>query len=339
MCVIIIKDSNKVLGESVLRRSSKINPHGLGVVWLDTWEITYHKSREWQVLNTDRPFIAHFRFATVGVISKDNTHPFQCGVNQDEWLMQNGTIPNMGNVHDTDTKVMARKLGFMPRRGWKKELEKYNCRFVTVNTRTKSYEVYNRRDWIRKDGVLYSKANVFETNRIAVYGTLKYGLSNYRNYLTESSFAGSGVTKEKYPLIIKGLPYMIKEKGKGHNVEVDVFNVDDDTLARLDRLEGHPKWYKRSEIMISMENGRSLKCWLYFNITEKSEGNKLHKTYTQGIPKQMSVFEDTIEEEEDEDSQYFCVSCLSSLDHDPYDGCYYCHECQEYYTKTDAIKF
>jgi len=133
MCVIIIKhQKDKQISDEILRTSSLINPHGLGVVWLDNYTISYHKSKEWDLLKTDRPFIAHFRWATVGAINVDNMHPFKCG-ETNEWLMQNGTIYGMGNKQTCDTKVLAGKLSKVGRNHWKHELSKHKRRFVSVN--------------------------------------------------------------------------------------------------------------------------------------------------------------------------------------------------------------
>ena len=133
---------------------------------------------------------------------------------------------------------------------------------------------------MQRDGVWYSKDNVLEDNLVAVYGTLKKGYHNYHSYLTSSKYVGKGETKEKYPLIIQGLPYLIEKRGVGHNVEVDVFKVSSGVLAQLDRLEGHPNWYRRKQIDI-VTKGKVLKCWIYFNLREDEKGKQWHKTYTQ----------------------------------------------------------
>ena len=107
MCVIIIKQKNNVMPTEIAKNSARINPHGLGIIWLDTFEVTYHKSKEYKQLITERPFIAHFRYATVGAINKENTHPFVCGRNTDEMLMMNGTIKGLGNDKVCDSKALA----------------------------------------------------------------------------------------------------------------------------------------------------------------------------------------------------------------------------------------
>lgn len=115
---------------------------------------------------------------------------------------------------------------------------------------------------------------------IATYGTLKKGYNNYELHLTNSTYIGSGTTQDKYPLIIKDMPYLIEEVGAGHQIEVDIFTIDQQVLERLDELEDHPNWYRRKEIPINL-NGKIYSCWLYFNITESISDNTLHNSYIQ----------------------------------------------------------
>ena len=363
MCVIIIKQKQKMMSREIAKTSARINPHGLGIVWLDTFEVTYHKSKDYNVLLTERPFIAHFRYATVGAINKDNTHPFQCGKNKDEWLMMNGTIHGMGNAQMCDSKVLAIALGQMPRQTWKKELSKYECRFVAVNTRNRSFQIFNKHLYTYKDGIWYSKANVLQENLVAVYGTLKKGYSNYNTYLRNAKYVGSGVTKDKYPLVINGLPYMVDKKGVGHNVEVDVFKVSNASFKSIDRLEGHPKWYRRKEIPIKLKSGKELTCWLYFNPQEVTEHTEMHESYNQnyflkyGLPSsntytkieptctQYNMWDvplDTFRDDEVADEQeetHECGFCFQELQHDDTIDQYHCSGCGDWYTKNEVKRF
>lgn len=365
MCVIIVKQKGQLLPKEVAKTSGRLNPHGLGVIWMDTFEITYHKSSQYAVLNTERPFIAHFRYATVGVIGKSNTHPFQCGYNKHEWLMMNGTIRNLGNAQECDSKVLARQLGGKPRHTWKKELEQYDSRFVTINTRNRTFQMYNKHLWVQRDGIWYSKGNVLEDNLVAVYGTLKKGYSNYNRFLTSSKHLGAGNTENKYPMIISGLPYLIEMKGIGYNVEVDVFKVSDSVLASLDALEGHPNWYRRKQIPIKMKDGRVLTCWIYFNIAEKYRGQEVHDTYTQTFSHiKESATKKWWEEDEDEvleaerklgkklyldefseDDEFdiknekpICISCFNDLSHDGFSN-YYCGSCGGWFSENEVITY
>lgn len=353
MCVIIIKQGKDEMPADILQKSSQINPHGLGIVWLDTYEVTYHKSTEWDLLQTSRPFIAHFRYATIGAVNKANTHPFVCGSNKDEYLMMNGTIHGMGNNAKCDSKELAESLGRIPRHKWKKELEKYrNVRFATMNVRTRTFQIYNRDLWTFRDGVWYSKDNVIEDNVVAVYGTLKRGHGNYHRYLTGSTFIGSGKTNEKYPLLVQGLPYLIEEKGVGHNVKVDVFKVSEKVFKSLDVLEGHPKWYRRKQVKIKMDNGKVITAWVYFNLkTKRTASDIMHKSYERHVPKQVYTPADTskhtwqaehrqleltplIDDDSEFDDGYYCTSCYNDLEHDGY-GNYCCTGCDEWYTQNE----
>lgn len=351
MCVIIIKKKGRDLPKEVIERSASINPHGLGVVWLDNYNVTYHKSREYEVLFTDRPFIAHFRYATVGKVGRSNTHPFVCGRQKDELLMMNGHICGIGNANDCDSKLLARALGEVSRPRWSDELSKYACRFVTVNTKKRTYQMYNKHLWTEHDGVWYSKTNVIERNYVAVYGTLKKGNGNYYHYLSESTFVGHGKTKDKYPLIIDGLPYLIKDKGFGHNVNVDVFRVGDGVLSRLDMLEGHPNWYKREKVDIVV-SGKTYSCWVYFN-NRPHHGKELHESYEYkpqpvryyndwyfdpdwDLHDRRSSFQKELELELREKDVPSCVLCMDALDSDAY-GNHYCHSCEEWFTDNQVV--
>ena len=212
-------------------------------------------------------------------------HPFQCGKNSEEWLMQNGTIYGLGNKQTCDTKVLAGKLSKLRRHHWKHELSKHNCRFVTINTAKKSYEIYNREDWVKHDGVWYSKDNVLQTNIIAVYGTLKYGNGNYFRYLSKSKYISPAETKDRYPLLIEGLPYLVNEKGLGYHVDVDLFAVSDSELARIDSLEGHPRWYKREKIQCVTLDGVEYTAWVYFNPQKNTYNKQFYKTYEVSVPR------------------------------------------------------
>ena len=244
MCIIIVKQHKQQLPTANLKRSAQINRHGLGIVWLDTFEVSYHKSQDWKLLKTTRPFIAHFRLATIGKVGRENTHPFVCGKNTDELLMMNGTIRELGNWRECDTKILAGKLGDIPRHKWKENLSQYDCRFVTINKRTRTFQLYNKSLWTKDRNTWYSKDNVIQENLVAVYGTLKRGFGN--NYLLRgSSYIGKGETKNRYPMVASGIPYVIDNEGKGHNIDIELYAVSDTTLAELDSLEGHPTWYRR----------------------------------------------------------------------------------------------
>lgn len=350
MCVIIIKQKSNKIPMLTLENASFVNPHGLGVVWLDTFKTEYFKSNEYNVLDTERPFIAHFRYATIGKINKANTHPFPCGEQADEMFMMNGTVRKYGNKDMTDTQHIANILGDKKRGEWKKFLSQFDCRFVSINTKIKSFQIFNRDLFTYKDGVWYSKTNIFRDNVVAVYGTLKHGYGNYNAYLKgQSIYMGGGETYSQFPLIINGLPYLSPKKGIGKNVVVDVFRVDDETFANLDRLEGHPRWYVREETDIVMEDGEVVSAWVYFNDI-KTENLTHHKSYE---PTPIGTFnfpeplQPTVENEcggdcweviEDHTTEYeadsLCPTCYSDVEFDGFNN-YLCINCDEWYAESD----
>lgn len=98
--------------------------------------------------------------------------------------------------------------------------------------------------------------------KIVVYGTLKKGKSNH-SLLIDSKFLGEtkieGVSlyrKEAFPFAWKSDSFCFGE----------LYEVDDNTLSKLDRLEGHPNWYKR-ELMevINLASNTKETAWIYLN--------------------------------------------------------------------------
>jgi gamma-glutamylaminecyclotransferase len=282
MCVIIIKkNKNQNPPIEVLRTASVINPHGLSVTYLDTGMIVRTKSNDHKLLrelaNTERKYIAHFRYATRG--NKSDTHPFPIG-DTDCWLFQNGTVESMGSPRKTDTEEMADILSLLPKNRWRSLLEMSDSRWVTFDQQNFNFDIYNKPFWYKQEGVMYSKANVLNTNLVAVYGTLKRGKGNYYRLLhndEEAQFLSKGQTTHRYPMVVDGIPYLYKEKGKGHYIDVELFRVSNNKLAELDELEGHPEWYKRHLDWVKTPSG-SRKAWVYF-MQGLPSSNIFHHTY------------------------------------------------------------
>lgn len=279
MCIIIIKNNKKLIKTETLLASAIKNPDGLGILWLDTWNVTYHDSKDYMELKTQRPYIAHFRYATVGKVCRANCHPFN--IDDDNILFQNGTVHGLGNKNKTDTQHMAEILSDLPRKRWRSVLEMNDSRFVTANLKKKSFTVYNKEDWITRNKIMYSKDNVLGKTLIGVYGTLKKGYSNYHAHLRTETYVGSGETVDKYPMVVKGIPYLINRVGDGHNVDIDLFLVDKDAMMDIDMLEGHPNWYERKRVEVMTNKGNVFMPFVYFN--DSHDNGDYHKTYTEEI--------------------------------------------------------
>jgi gamma-glutamylcyclotransferase (GGCT)/AIG2-like uncharacterized protein YtfP/predicted glutamine amidotransferase len=328
MCLIIHNPKAKVISHEILDNAMSMNPDGFGIFFHDTKEIIH--TMKWDetcdLLDTGRPYTAHFRYATSGPIGKKNCHPFT--IDHTYSLMMNGTIDRLKSSKSVDTLELCKILNGMSANKMLDVLATYACRFALLNRSTGQVALVNHDLWTIRDGVHYSKANCFPSERspfsytapkssysleqdeidkeweewlaqeqvgyeiddldddkwnvsqpascipslvsVAVYGTLKRGHGNHR--LLESSYClGEGNTSDSYPLVIDNLPYVIDRKGHGKRVQVEVYRVDANTLARLDSLEGHPDWYQRKQIQVHLHKGGTITAWVYMIPDAKSQ--------------------------------------------------------------------
>lgn len=103
---------------------------------------------------------------------------------------------------------------------------------------------------------------------VFVYGTLLSGLGNH-HYLDGAHYFGEAETVESYRMTAGGIPY-VSRRDPICPVKGELYIVNDETLAKLDRLEGHPRFYKREVIHIRIGKGHIL-AWCYLN--ERSAGH------------------------------------------------------------------
>lgn len=109
---------------------------------------------------------------------------------------------------------------------------------------------------------------VKETSIIfAAMGTLKRGGSNY-HLLKGSRFLGSGATEAIYGMkSLGGFPSLIQGTKQ---VKVDVFSIDEETLLRLDSLEGYRRdkplasFFTREKIKVTLDNNDEVEAWIYY---------------------------------------------------------------------------
>ncbi len=86
------------------------------------------------------------------------------------------------------------------------------------------------------------------TTKVFVYGTLRAGEPNH-HLLDDHALVGEARTKPAFELVSLGaFPAMIA--GGTTAVVGEVYEVDPFTLAALDRLEGHPRFYQRRPIRL-----------------------------------------------------------------------------------------
>jgi len=112
-------------------------------------------------------------------------------------------------------------------------------------------------------------------HRVFVYGTLKRGFPNHDAGLAGQRFLGRFHTRDAYPLVVAGRwfsPVLLAERGTGHRVHGEVFAVDDEVLAELDRIESThlPQGYDRIGIAVTAAFGdAAFDAWTYVKQRER----------------------------------------------------------------------
>ena len=103
---------------------------------------------------------------------------------------------------------------------------------------------------------------------IAAYGTLRKGYGNSRLVDKKTNYLGQGITKEKYCMTASGIPF-VNENKQVSNIVVDLWDIDEDQLEDVDRLEGYNPstktgWYYRKPIEVIF-NEDIVVAEIYFN--------------------------------------------------------------------------
>lgn len=154
MCLIIYKKNASIkIPVSIIEQTALENRDGFGVTYLDTLQTyrTMDYKRAAEMLQVERPLIAHYRYATRGSVGKNMCHPFRFDKG---WLYSNGTVDGLGSSTVCDTQVVADLLNNSPKKYWKHILSMTPTRFAIVEKRG---TVSLHGNWIEKDGILYSK--------------------------------------------------------------------------------------------------------------------------------------------------------------------------------------
>lgn len=103
---------------------------------------------------------------------------------------------------------------------------------------------------------------------VAVYGSLRKGCGNHR-LLEGAEYIGTGYTYDKFKMYsLGGFPALTTEQDT--EIVIELYRVDDETFARLDRLEGYPDFYNRMQIAIDIPTsptGSMVFCdvWIYYH--------------------------------------------------------------------------
>jgi gamma-glutamylcyclotransferase (GGCT)/AIG2-like uncharacterized protein YtfP len=93
---------------------------------------------------------------------------------------------------------------------------------------------------------------------VFVYGTLLRGERNH-GLLVHARLVGPAATEPRFELIDLGAYPGMTADGQTA-IRGELYEVDDRTLARLDELEGHPRYYRRETI--ALDDGRAAHAYV-----------------------------------------------------------------------------
>lgn len=94
--------------------------------------------------------------------------------------------------------------------------------------------------------------------RVFVYGTLLAGERNHY-HLERARLVAEARTQPAFTLYDFG-PYPAMVAIGNHAIVGEVYEVDEPTLAAMDRLEGHPRFYRRTSIRL--KDGSTVETYL-----------------------------------------------------------------------------
>lgn len=281
--------------------------------------------------------IVHFRLASVGTVDINNVHPFNIptGVmfhNGTISTLRTTSTCAVSGCSDSDTSMLAKMISEC-KYSHLSDIQPLVQHIIgtTVNKllfmeHDGTVTIMNKNLGNEEDGIWYSNtyhkaptysypANTYYYNnyskssvktKVFVYGTLKKGYAN--NYiLAGSTFLGKATTNPKGVMIGEKapFPYLLEFQYKAtpgeeaYNIEGEVYEVDEYTLDRLDRLEGVPHHYRKSYVMVTLDNKESILCLVYLKTTITAS-DKAQKRISSWKPSYSFPYSPFIDDEEDE---------------------------------------
>jgi gamma-glutamylcyclotransferase (GGCT)/AIG2-like uncharacterized protein YtfP len=107
---------------------------------------------------------------------------------------------------------------------------------------------------------------------VFVYGTLKRGHGNHC-LLEGQKFLGEATTPPRFRLFDLGaFPAVAQDRQHGYAIRGELYLVDADCLARLDRLEGVPRHYQRLSVPVTRQDGRRVTACIYVQQPGQTSG-------------------------------------------------------------------
>lgn len=108
--------------------------------------------------------------------------------------------------------------------------------------------------------------------KLFVYGTLRQGFGNHGLIRHCQKIADATIPAT---LHVSGwLPMITHPVEPNHRVMGEIYElIDQETVRRVDRLEGHPDWYCREEVEAVTPDGQNMTVWAYFMPPDRLDSN------------------------------------------------------------------
>ncbi len=115
MCLLLVKPAGQSVPYQYLKNAQECNPHGSGIAFADGKTVRIEKDAKWNAEDIaerleyleENPVIVHFRYATHGSNTNDNTHPFKL---PKRWAAaHNGIIDIKCKGDESDTRAFLRQ--------------------------------------------------------------------------------------------------------------------------------------------------------------------------------------------------------------------------------------
>lgn len=104
--------------------------------------------------------------------------------------------------------------------------------------------------------------------KVFTYGTLMRGCGNH-GLLTDARLVGTAITQAVFTMLhLGGFPAIVA--GGSTAIVGEVYEVTAEQLEQLDRLEGHPTFYRRTRV--TLQDGTRASAYILQRETSWSQG-------------------------------------------------------------------
>ncbi len=95
-----------------------------------------------------------------------------------------------------------------------------------------------------------NQGDIEEIFLLAVYGTLKENFPNYFYYLNPRKPIFRGLVQLSYQMYSDGGFPLLFPSEKVNKIHIEIFEVPQKTVEKIDKLEGVPEFYRREKIFL-----------------------------------------------------------------------------------------